>query len=86
MICIGILQNTQLDSLSVGIGKYHFCHGRRNVWNIVGARCRVQDPTVMSDMGGAFQKKLVGQNGSLTGCFAVPRCKNKKMNAECLQM
>ena len=28
-------------------------------------------------MGGAFQKKLVGQNGSLTGCFAI------KQETEC---
>ena len=33
-------------------------------------------------MGGAFQEKLVGQNGSLTGCFAMLRYKNKKLNAE----
>ena len=33
-------------------------------------------------MGGAFQEKLVGQNGSLTGCSAMLRYKNKKLNAE----
>ena len=27
--------------------------------------------TVLAHMGGAFQKKLVGQNGSLTECSAV---------------
>ena len=33
-------------------------------------------------MGGAFQEKLVGQNGPLTGCSAMLRYKNKKLNAE----
>ena len=33
-------------------------------------------------MGGAFQEKLVGQNGPLTGCSAILRYKSKKMNAE----
>ena len=33
-------------------------------------------------MGGAIQKKLVGQNGSLSGCSAMLRYKNKKLNPE----
>ena len=32
--------------------------------------------------GGAFQKKLVGQNGSLTGCSAILRYKNTDLNTE----
>ena len=33
-------------------------------------------------MGGAFQEKLVGQNGPLAGCSAMLKYKNKKLNAE----
>ena len=33
-------------------------------------------------MGGAFQKKLMGQNGSLTECSAMPKYKNENLNAE----
>ena len=33
-------------------------------------------------MDGAFQTKLVGQNGSLAGCSAMLRYKNKNLNAE----
>ena len=32
-------------------------------------------------MVGAFQKKLMGQNGSLTGCSAKEMYKNKNLNA-----
>ena len=37
-------------------------------------------------MGGAFQEKLVGQNGQLTGRSGMLRYKNKKRNAKILQM
>ena len=33
-------------------------------------------------MGGALQKKLVGQNGSLAGCSAILRYKNKNPDDE----
>ena len=33
-------------------------------------------------MGGVFKKKLVGQNGTLTGCPAMLRYKKKTLNAE----
>ena len=36
----------------------------------------------VTHMGGAFQEKLVGRNGPLTGCSAMLRYKNKKLNAE----
>ena len=35
-----------------------------------------------SSMGGAFHKKLMGQNGSLAGFSAILRHKNKNLSAE----
>ena len=39
-------------------------------------------PHHIATMGGAFQTKLVGQSGSLSGCSAILRYKNKNLNAE----
>ena len=42
----------------------------------------MSDRPIFSRIGGAFQEKLVRQNGPLTGCSAMLRYKNKKLNAK----